>query len=113
MRDSFQLYDVQDNKTLHVDALQPFSTTRLAVGHFGNAEVSLRQAMKSLRTRRFPGLAPTLVMHQVHLCDGGLCEVEERLLQELGQSVGAARVHVWQGADLTREQLLAGRAFRS
>lgn len=108
MRDSFELLHVQNNQTLHQSASQPFSTPRLAVGQFNHAEEALGAGIKALLGAKRLLLAPEVIMHQLYLADGGLSQVEERLLKELAMSVGARKVHIWQGHTLSREQLLQG-----
>ena len=53
-----------------------------------------------------------LVMHALDHPEGGLSQIEERALRELGQAAGASATHVVQGIELSDEQLLAG-AWRS
>ena len=48
-----------------------------------------------------------LVMHPMGNYDGGLTQVEIRCLRELSLSAGASKVFIWQGQNLTDEQLLA------
>lgn len=46
-------------------------------------------------------------MHPMIKTEGGLCEVEERILKELGRTAGGKKIFIWLGTPLTREQLLS------
>jgi rod shape-determining protein MreB len=53
-----------------------------------------------------------MVMHQLYLAEGGLCEIEDRILRELALGAGAREVFVWSGEPLTKEQLV-GKVYES
>lgn len=108
MQDSFELLYVQQQRSLHQAALRPFATPRLAVGHFEHAEATLQAGVRAITGRRWLVFAPVLVMHQQYLAEGGLSQVEERVLRELAMGVGARQVFIWQGPPLSQEQLLQG-----
>ncbi|WP_372770829.1 hypothetical protein [Pseudoalteromonas sp.] len=79
-----------------------FSNTRLAIAHFLTCEAKLKEAIKRVQSKSLLQ-SLTLVMHQKVLNDGGLCEIEERILLELGLGSGASKVFIWQGEPLTSE----------
>src|SRR5262245_11492254 len=92
-----------------------FSTQRLLIGQFMVAQELLRGTVKAVvgwwpfRTRR-------LVMHPLERLEGGLSQVEERVLQELAASVGSRHTVVWVGESLSDEDvraMLAGKHGRS
>lgn len=62
-----------------------------------------------LAEARGGGLALTtrVVVHPLERIDGGLTQVEERLLQELAIGAGASRAIVWQGAPLSDGEVRA------
>ena len=74
----------------------PFTTRRLLVGNFAPAEQCLKAGLKQLGCF---GLfkRPTLVIQPMAMCEGGLSEVEERCLMELGLSAGARHVRIQVG----------------
>jgi len=93
---------------VHVESsATPFSTQRLLVGNFASAEACLTKAInavsKQLKKRQF--LAPRVLMHPREMVEGGLSEVEERVLRELGLSAGARRVEIWIGEDLHDDEI--------
>jgi rod shape-determining protein MreB and related proteins len=79
----------------------------LAIGQFQIAEKLLANGLNDLCPNKFFSVSPIIVMHQLHLAEGGLSEIEERVLKELALGVGARKVHVWQGLPLTKEQVLS------
>ena len=105
-KDAFTLFHVQQKKKLHIASPTPFSNTRLAVAHFNRASETLEKGVKQLSPFRLFKLRPVLVMHQLYLAEGGLCEIEERILRELAEAGGGRDSYVWEGPLLSPEQLL-------
>ena len=99
----------EPGQEISVRATEPFTTQRLLVGSFTAAEATLKEAMQTLFPGRWIAAAPAIVIHPISKIEGGLSEVEQRLLQELGAAVGARKVCVWVGHELSddevREQL--------
>jgi rod shape-determining protein MreB and related proteins len=72
-----------------------YSTQRLLVGNFTAAQVCLRAAVKEmggLNPFRFSSL--TLRIHPRECIEGGMSEIETRILKELGHGAGAKKVEV-------------------
>ena len=109
-KDAFELFHVQDNMRLRVQPENGFSTIRMAIGDFSKAENALKKGVRELYKKSFFKPAPEFVMHQTHLAEGGLCQVEERVLRELAYGSGASSVFVWHGQDISETQLLS-RAY--
>lgn len=82
-----------------------FSNDRLAVSSFSIAEDFLSKAIKDFYSVGLFHPSPLVIMHQEYKTEGGLGEVEFRILRELALSAGAREVHVWEGAKLSREQI--------
>jgi rod shape-determining protein MreB len=79
-----------------------FSNARLAIAHFQTCETLLKQAITRVQSKSiFKKL--TLVMHQQDMNEGGLCEIEERILLEIGYGAGASKVFIWQGEPLNAD----------
>ena len=74
----------------------PFKHHRSMISSFDDAEKILRFAFKSMHGSIFQA-APRVVMHQLEKNEGGLTEVEERVLKELAMGAGAREVIVYQG----------------
>lgn len=102
----FDLLHAQSNTRYKAVSATPFASARLAVASFSVAESTLKAALPSVLPNGIFKFSATMVIHQVYLCEGGLSEVEERVMRELGYGAGARRVYVWQGQQLSVEQLL-------
>ena len=50
-------------------------------------------------------LSPIIIMQQQYLCEGGLSGVEERVLLELTHNIRPYKVYVWQGAELSKQDI--------
>ena len=82
--------------------IQPFSHPRALVGNFVVAQATIKAAVKAVQTGAFPKLV-RIVIHPMELIEGGLTQVEERVLRELAIGSGVSRVVVWVGAALSDE----------
>jgi len=95
----------QESRTVQV--LNPFSHPRTLLADFGAAQQMLQTLVKQVHKRKLLGGGPGMVMHLQDDPAGGFTQLEIRGFQELGTGAGAAQVVVWQGPNLTDEQLLA------
>ena len=87
-------------------ARDAFSTSRLLVGHFIVAETLLRASLRQMNGRsRLKSYR--LIMHPRDKVDGGLCEVEMRVLQDLAHGAGAHDAIVWEKEPLSTGQARA------
>ncbi len=89
-----------------------FTTARLLVGNFPEAEVLLKRLLKEVASSGFFAAAPRLVIQPLEMTEGGLSVVEERIFLELGASAGARHVKVHVGEKLSTQAaaaLLDGR----
>ena len=102
----FDIWHVQENSAITEYAAEPFTTERMAIGRWAPAESTLNKAISQICPKSFFKASPAVIMQQMVKTDGGLCEVEERILKELALGAGARKVFLWFGAPLTREQLL-------
>lgn len=82
-----------------------FSTTRLLIGEFTIASTLLSRLVKELSASRTFAISPRLLIHQTDLCDGGLSEVEHRVLVELAEAAGARKTVVWVGPSLSDQEV--------
>lgn len=82
-------------KTVTVYPKEPYSTSRLLVGTFSPAEECLKDGLQQIgAVGLFKLIKPTLNIKAKELCEGGLSEVEQRCLNELGFASGARKVNV-------------------
>jgi rod shape-determining protein MreB len=95
-----------------VKLVRPFAHPRSLVSDFTVADLLLKAFIQRMPGQSFLKLAPMVVMHPQGEPEGGFTQVEIRAFHELAVGAGASRVKVWQGRDLTDQELLSG-AFPS
>jgi hypothetical protein len=111
-RNEFRIRHVESGTDTTVRAETPFSTIRMLIGEFSAAEHTLKTALKKLATGRIIPVAPRVVIHPLDMTEGGLSQVEERVLREVAIGAGASRVVVWVGPELSDsdiKQKLSGK----
>jgi rod shape-determining protein MreB len=96
--------NIDDRKEIELSAESPFSTRRLLIGNFTVAQTLLKKGLKMVMGKQF--FAPAFVMHPIEKLDGGLSQVEERVLRDLAIIAGAQKVVVWIGPELTDDEVL-------
>jgi hypothetical protein len=96
-------------RELRLQADPPFSNQRLLVADFSAAQQLLRRGLAQLLPRRFLRLSlpPQLLIQPLEYLEGGLSQVEERILLELGLGGGARKVRLHLGAELDNAGVLA------
>jgi rod shape-determining protein MreB and related proteins len=77
----------------------PFSTTRLLVGQFESAQRTLKSTLAQVGSGWFL-VSPNVLMHPLEMVEGGLSQIEERILQELAVGAGAKKVIIFVGPAL-------------
>lgn len=102
-RNVFTVKHIETGKEVSVEAREPFTSTRLLVGHFKVAEDLLSKAIKKVYKRRSLFGSPRIIIHPLEMIENGLCEVEERAIMELavGSFNGGGMVLVWIGKELS------------
>ncbi len=95
----------------NLELLEPFAHPRSIVSDFDAGEELLKGALRILHKGRF--YEPVLVLHPLEKLEGGITEVEERVLVEMAESAGARRGCVWTGRQLTDEELRAARKCKT
>ena len=85
----------------------PFTTERLIIGQFKNAEKALIKGINALYKKRWISPSPKILIQQMEMNEGGLSEVEDRILIEVSMVTGARSVLVWTGNELTDDEVLA------
>ena len=100
--DQLHIIHLESGNELQVRAEPPFSNLRLLVADFGVADRLIKEAVTAVIRKRFMRLSLPLrlVMHPLERLEGGLSQVEERILLELGKGSGASKVVVHVGAPL-------------
>lgn len=83
-----------EGNTVTVLPESPFTTTRLLVGTFMPAVTCMKKGLIQIGAGGFFKTKPKLIIIPRAMTEGGLSEVEERCLLELGLSSGANKVEV-------------------
>ncbi|WP_299488585.1 rod shape-determining protein [Acaryochloris sp. IP29b_bin.137] len=79
--------------------INPFDHSRSFVANFTYAEKILRHLIRKLLSNPLI-TSPRVIMHQLEKNEGGLTEIEERVLRELALGAGAREVIVFQGSKI-------------
>lgn len=82
-----------------------FSHPRSLIGQFVEGQQALTRALAKAYPTKLLTRRPRMVIHAKELIEGGLTQIEERALMEMGLGAGAVKVKIWQGADLSPQQL--------
>lgn len=106
-QNAFRLRHIESKKERDVTAHKPFTTSRLLVGQFQEAESLLRNAIKEFANGGLFQVSPVIVLHPLEMVEGGLSEVEKRLYRELALAAGARSVFIHVGAPLTDAEVLS------
>ncbi len=87
--------------------LNPFSHPRSLMSDFTAGEQVLKAFVQKLHKKSFLSAAPRMVFHLQGDPAGGFTQVEIRAFREMALGAGACEVTLWQGQDLTDEQVLS------
>lgn len=109
-RNELTLRHIESGRELVASSDVAFSNARLLVANATLVTGMMKQGMRTILAKF--GIAPTVVMHPLEMVEGGLSEVEERSLTEIGYAVGALRVVVVTGSELSDAEVLASVANR-
>ena len=101
---SVHIRNIDDRKEIELSGASPFSTERLLIGEFTVAQALLAKGLKIVMGKKF--FPPIILMHPIEKIDGGLSQVEERVLKELAIVAGAQEVVLWVGQELTDKDVL-------
>ena len=82
-----------------------FQHPRTIIADFMIAERTLRHFVKQAMPKSFFIPSPTIIIHPQAILEGGLTQIEIRAFAELGAMVGAKKVYIWEGQELTKEKL--------
>lgn len=107
---SLRIRHIEARKEIEVVATEPFSHERVLIGSFARAVNTLKAGMKRVFEPSLFRTSPLVVIHPLEKLEGGLTEVEERVLKEMALSAGARGVLVWVGAELTDAEVVSKAA---
>ncbi|WP_031410992.1 rod shape-determining protein [Vibrio parahaemolyticus] len=83
-----------------IQVINPFSHPRSFIADFYVAEKLIQHGVREVLKSKFFKLSPRIIMHQLEKVEGGLTNVEERVLRELALSGGAREVITYVGKQL-------------
>ncbi|WP_240433869.1 rod shape-determining protein [Shewanella japonica] len=83
----------------NIKVLNPFKHNRSFVADFMCAEKILQHGMYTLHKSKIKP-SPRVVVHQLEKTDGGLTDIEERVLRELALGAGAREVVIYLGSKI-------------
>lgn len=107
-RDRIDVRCIETNRNATRTSESGFSTSRLLVGTFTEADSLLKSAVEECRVAsEFVPARRLFVMHPLEMTEGGLSQVEERILLELAAGAGASKTVVHEGAELSDDGVLA------
>jgi rod shape-determining protein MreB len=95
--------------TTSVEVLNPFSHPRTMVGDFTAGEQLVKAFIRKLTGTSWFATAPRVVFHPLGDPAGGFTQVEIRAFREMALGAGASDVLMWQGPELSNEQVLSGQ----
>ncbi len=104
--DRMLLRSVVTGRELELRPSAPYSHPRAIIGNFTIAEETLRKGIKDLQRGRFI-LRTLAVIHPRERIEGGITQVEETCLREVGIGARANKVIVWSGTTLTDAEVEA------
>ena len=100
-RNQFRIRHLESNTDRTFEANPPFTTARLLIGQFAEAEKLLKRASKEVSSGGFFALSPRIVIQPLEMIEGGVSEVELRVLREVAMGAGASKTVVWVGGVLS------------
>lgn len=100
-RNQYHLRHIDANTETTFQADAPFSTERMLIGNFSAADRALKAALKRAESGRLLRMPPQMLIHPLEMVEGGLSQIEERVLREVAIGAGASKVLVWVGPELS------------
>lgn len=89
--------------------VNPFAHPRSLVSDFTAAEKLIKAFLARLVSDRYWKMSPVMIIHPLGNPDGGFTQIENRAFHELGFGAGAAKVILWQGEELSDQEILSGQ----
>ena len=99
----------QAAKKQPADVVNPFAHPRSMVSDFTVAEQLLKHYLRRCRGNSFLSFAPVVVIHPLGNPAGGFTQVENRAFREMAIGAGASEATVWNGRNLTDQEVLSRR----
>jgi rod shape-determining protein MreB len=88
-----------------VALVKPFAHPRSLVSDFTLGEHVLKEMIHRCLGRSLFSISPAIILHLMGDPEGGFTQVEIRAFREMTLACGAAQVTLWQGRNLTDQEL--------
>lgn len=89
------IIDLETGESYTQTALKKFSSSRMVIANFTNAELLIRELIAEIPQSPIPFLLGYLMLMQVcEKVEGGLGEIEIRSIKDIGEQAGAIFVEV-------------------
>jgi rod shape-determining protein MreB len=105
-RNKLRLRSIEAGTEIEVSPSAPFTSQRLLIGDFLAAERTLKDGLRQVTGGGWFKPSPRILMHQLEMTEGGLSDVEQRILRELAIGAGAMKVEIWTGPNLTDQEVV-------
>ncbi|MEN6584981.1 MAG: rod shape-determining protein [Sulfuricella sp.] len=92
-----------------VKIVNPFAHPRSMVSDFTAGEQLLKAFVRRLSSNSLFASSPKVVLHLMGEPQGGFTQVEIRAFHEMALGAGALKVIIWQGRELSDQELLSGK----
>ena len=107
--DSIELRHVTKEMTIKRKAINKFSSERLLIADFLNANNFIRELLDEIEGKKTFKRALNAVIQPMEKKEGGLSQVEQRAFYDLMEQAGAVRVEIYEKDDLLTDE--AVKAF--
>ena len=104
--DNITVRNIDEGSGVTKRADLPFSSERLLVGNFTNADKLMRAAVSEAQTMSFLPRSIRAVVHPMDKTEGGLSQIEDRVLRELAAGAKVSKVVVQIGDLLSDAQVI-------
>lgn len=105
-RNQIEVIDVEKNISVREKSNTPFSNSRLIISEFLIAESFFKKVFLRLKKNYKIKRYDTILVHPMELNEGGISEVEKRIFMESFERVGARRILIWEGRELSNREVL-------
>ena len=105
-KNQFDMKHIEEDKSTSLTAFPSFSTQRMLIGEYSVAEHLFKKGVKELIGSVWIPPMFRIVMQPMELTEGGLCQVEERILHQLAGSMQPRTIKVHLGDALGDEDVL-------
>jgi rod shape-determining protein MreB and related proteins len=89
-----------------IQLLNGFTHPRVVISDYQIAEMTLKLFLEKINSPKRWLSHRILIMHPLDRLEGGFTRIEAKALQDIGERIGAYKVYVWAGRDLSEEEMV-------